>query len=279
MKRVLGEPLVHFLIAGALVFLAFSLLRGQDRETREIVVSGQQVEQLAATFAKTWQRPATEPEIKALIDDHVKEEIYVREALRLGLDENDTVIRRRLRQKMEFMEQADAAGLTPTAAELEAFFQDHTSAFEVEPKLALEQVFIDPRKHAEGAETAALDVLNKLRGNASVTELGDPSMLPPAVALSAPGVVAAIFGPGFAEKAVSLPVGEWRGPVPSEYGLHLVRVTERVNGRLPALEDVREAVITKWRAAKQDELSRRRFEDLLNSYTVRIDLSKGSDQP
>ena len=279
MRKILQEPLVHFLIAGAAIFLAFELLGSPGNDTAEITVTRQQVEQLSATFAKTWQRPATEQEIKTLIDDHVKEEVYVREALRLGLDQDDTVIRRRLRQKMEFMEHAEAAAITPAQGELEAFFEQNKAAFAVEPRLALEQVFIDRRKHAESAEAASLDVLRKLRASADAASLGDPSMLPPAMELSPGSAIAAIFGPGFAERVATLPVGTWIGPVTSEYGLHLVRVTQRENGDLPALEDVREAVTRHWRDAKQVELSQRRFEDLLKSYEVKIDLSRGEGGP
>jgi hypothetical protein len=273
------EPLLHFLLAGALVFVAFGFIGGPDRETREITVTRQQVEQLAATFARTWQRPATEQDMKALIDDYVKEEIYVREALRLGLDQDDTVIRRRLRQKMEFMEQAEAAALTPAPGELEAYFENNKATFEREPKLALQQVYIDPRRHGDAAEAEALDVLRQLRANAGPPELGDATMLPPALELSPPSTIAAIFGPAFAEKVVTLTPGEWSGPVKSEFGLHIVRITERENGSLPALEDIREAVTSKWREAKQAEVTQRRFDDLLKSYDVRIDGSKGNGAP
>ena len=273
------EPLLHFLLAGLLVFVAFGFIGGQEREAQEITVSRQQVEQLAATFAKTWQRPATGQEMKALIDDHVKEEIYVREALRLGLDQDDTVIRRRLRQKMEFMEQAEAAALAPAPGELEAYFENNKAVFEREPKLALQQVYIDPRKHPAAAEATALDVLRQLRANAGPPELGDATMLPPALDLSPPSTIAAIFGPAFAEEVVTLTPGEWSGPVKSEFGLHLVRITERENGSLPTLDEVREAVMGKWREAKQAEMTQRRFEDLLKSYNVKVDGSKGNGAP
>ncbi len=103
--RVLREPLVHFLLLGGVLFLIFGLTNqtGTTNSDQRIVVSAGRIEQLATVFGKTWQRPPTSKELKGLIDDFVLEEVYYRQAVAMGIDRDDTIIRRRLRQKLEFL--------------------------------------------------------------------------------------------------------------------------------------------------------------------------------
>lgn len=281
LQLTLREPLLHFVVAAGLVFLAFSLVEGPDREDRDITITREHVEQLAAVFSSTWQRPPADQEVKALIDDYVREEILVREALRLGLDQGDTVIRRRLRQKMEFMQEAEAAALTPAAGELEAYFEANKAGFEKEPQLALEQVFIDPRKHGDATDAAVATMIQRLQAdtNIQMSELGDPSMLPQSVQLSPLSTIKSIFGPAFGEMVATLPVGQLSAPVKSEYGVHIVRITRRENGETPELADVRDAVLRQWREAKQAEMLRERLDALLKSYRVTIESGAGAGNP
>jgi hypothetical protein len=232
-------------------------------------------------FAKTWQRPPTPAELKGLIDDFVKEEMYVREALALGLDQDDTVIRRRLRLKMEFMTDAEAGATPPTDAELQAWLDAHPDDFRKPPEVAFEQVFLNPQTRGAAAAADAGALLAALRGPAGLdaAKAGDPTLLPFALPLSPSAQVAGTFGADFARAIETLPDGEWSGPVASGYGLHLVRITQRKAGTMPTLAEARAAVEREWMNARRQDVERRRLEDLLKKYEVVIEPPATSGAP
>jgi hypothetical protein len=275
MKRILREPLLHFAVLALLIFGAYRALSpaGPQSNPDSIVVSAGKIEQMAAIFARTWQRPPSPEELKGLIDDYVTEEIYVREALALGLDTDDTVIRRRLRQKMEFMTSADVDALTPTDADLQAYLDNHSDAFSEPPQVAFQQVYLNPDRHPETMDQDAAALLAALRADpeADTSVLGDASLLPYELPLTSVGSIDRIFGPEIAASVVQAEPGVWTGPVASPYGLHLIRVTARSPGRLPALAEIRDDVLREWSNAKRQDLEAARLADLLGRYDVRID--------
>jgi len=272
-KSVLREPLVHFLLLALLIFAGYGLVgTGADDKPDSIVVTAPKIEQMATLFAKTWQRPPTADELAGLIDDYVKEEILVREALELRLDQDDTVVRRRLRQKMEFLSAADVEALAPTEAELQAYLTANPAAFEIDPMLSFEQIFLNPERHGNASEQDAASILEVLLSEpaADPALLGDASLLPPELPLTGKRIVGQMFGADFAEAIDKATPGQWTGPILSGFGLHLVRVTKREPGRVPALEEVREAVARDWTNARRKELEDRRFAELLKRYVVTI---------
>jgi hypothetical protein len=237
-------------VLGALVFALSAARPGAEPVAGEarIVVTAGRIAHLSATFAATFQRPPIRSELDALVDDWVREEVYGREARRLGMDRDDAVVRRRLRQKMEFFVEDATAPPEPTDAELAAFLGAHADRFRREPTVTFEHVFFRPERSGD-AEV----VLARLgRDERDAAELGDPVLLPPALVASPRSEVARLFGEPFAERLATAPVGRWVGPVPSEYGLHLVHVRERVDGRVPALADVRDEVARELRAERRD---------------------------
>ncbi|PKA45564.1 hypothetical protein CWR43_00520 [Rhizobium sullae] len=274
------EPLVHFLALALLIFAGYGLL-GADTDDKpdSIVVTAPKIEQMAAVFTKTWQRPPTADELKGLIDDHVKEEILVRQALELRLDRDDTVVRRRLRQKMEFLNAADAESLTATDAELDAYLNANAAVFEIDPMLAFQQVFLNPQRHGATITIDAASVLEVLLTDPAKDHalLGDPTLLPPDLPLSGETSIAQTFGTEFVEELDKAPLSQWTGPVTSSFGLHLIWVSERVPGRVPALDEIREAVAREWTNAKRKELEDQRFAELLKRYVVRIESPVGAE--
>lgn len=278
LKRLLKEPLLHFLLLALLIFAGYGLI-GVDADDKpdSIVVTTPKIEQMATMFTKTWQRPPTADELKGLIDDHVKEEILVRQALELGLDRDDTVVRRRLRQKMEFLNAADAEALTATDTELDAYLKANPDAFRIDPMLAFQQIFLNPQRHGEAIEQNAAAILGVLLRQPATdpASLGDASLLPPELPLTNKTSIGQTFGADFAEKLDKVPVGQWTGPVDSGFGLHLIRVLERVPGRVPALDEVRDAVAREWANAKRSELEDQRFAELLQRYVVSIESPAG----
>jgi hypothetical protein len=277
---LLREPLVHFLALGALLFVWFDWKGGSagPASTRIVVTSGQ-VQHLAAGYARTWQRPPSEAELKGLLDEYVKEEIAVREAMAMGLERDDTVIRRRLRQKLEFLADESAEKSAPNDAEVLAWVAAHPDAFPSEPKISFRQVFVSTQRRGPLARAEADRLLAKLRSlgpNAPVDEianLGDPTMLPAETPLGSLREVTVTFGKDFTARLAALETGKWEGPLESAYGLHLVLVTGRALEQLdPAL--VRPMVERELLAERRQKELQALYERLLAKYQVRIEKSK-----
>lgn len=275
MRKLLREPLLHFLLLGAAIFAAYSFMTERSSaEPGKIVITRGQVENLAVVFARTWQRPPTEQEMTGLVRDRVREEVYYREGMALGLDKDDTVIRRRLRQKMEFVSNDLAAQTEPTDAELNAYLQAHADKFRVEQRFTFRQVYLNPDKHRANLAGDAAQLLAQLKRSgdkADVSVLGDTFMLEQDFKALPAGQVAKLFGEAFAAKLEGLQPGQWQGPVESGFGVHLVKVSERSAGRLPALADVREAVRREWDNARRQDANEKFFQDLMKRYVVTIE--------
>ncbi len=267
--RLLREPLLHFLAIGGLIFLLFGVVAGPSPgPTDTIVVGPERIEQLAKGFQAVWRRPPTDDELGAMIDDYVREEIYYREALALGLDSNDTVIRRRLRQKMEFLTDSGADLLEPAAGELEAYLLANEQTFRRGPRLAFEQVYLGETPAPETITRS----LNALRSEPATdpSALGERTLLPAQLGLSPPNAIDGVFGKGFFERLAELSLGEWAGPVKSAYGVHLVRILDSLPARMPPLEEVRDAVMRDWKAAKALEIRELHYARLRQRYVVEI---------
>jgi len=275
MKRILREPLLHFVVLGAALFVAYGVLSGGDAASPgKIVVTAGRIEHLATGFARTWQRPPSDTELKALVDDWVREEIATREAMALGLDQDDTVVRRRLRQKLEFVSEDLAAQVEPTDGELDAYLRAHPDSFRVEPRFTFLQVYFDPARRGDRLAREVAQVLERLQqagGNVDVAELGDSLLLERSFQSVPKGEIAKQFGDGFAEKLAQLVPGRWQGPVESGYGAHLVFVRERTAGHLPDLAQVRDAVKREWANARRLQDNEKFYEELLARYVVVIE--------
>jgi hypothetical protein len=269
--RLIREPLVHFLLLAGLIFAAHGLLVGRTVTEEAIEVTPAKLEQMASIFARTWQRPPTADELKGLIDDYVKEEIYVREAMRLGIDKDDTVIRRRLRMKMEFLNDAEAEVAPASDADLSAYLAAHPDKFQKAPRIAFEQVYLDASKRGAAAEADAAALLAALgKDDTLMVRAGDPTLLPPSIPLSEPQGIAQQFGDDFAAAVVALPAGGWQGPIASGYGLHVVKVTQQEAGRLPGLAEIRPQVEREWMNDRRKAMAREKLDELLKRYSVTI---------
>jgi hypothetical protein len=274
LSRALREPLFHFLGLALAIFLLYGLVdRSSEPEAGEIVVTSGKIEQLSGLFAKTWHRAPTAQELKGLIDEYVKEEIYYREGMVLGLDTDDTVIRRRLRQKMEFLADAAVSDLTPTDAVLDVHLKAHSDRFRIEPVMAFQQIYLNPANRGDGLAKDAQAMLAQLRANpeTDLATLGDQTLLPVALPPTGLASIGQTFGAGFADELSKVPLKEWAGPVSSSFGVHLVRVSARTDARNPALAEVREAVVRDWTTAKRNAFEQERLDSLLKRYRVKIE--------
>lgn len=246
-RRWVCEPLVHFVVLGALIFVGYSLMDRRDEpEAGRIVVTQGKIENLQVSFSRMWRRPPTPAELDGLIQDYIREEVFVREGIGLGLDRDDTIIRRRLRQKMEFVGNDLASQAEPDEKELEEFLVKHPDLFRTEPRFTFRQVYLSPdRRGARLKEDAArlLAELNRAGAKEEFHELGDSTLLSAGLTDAQASEVTRQFGEEFARQLAEIPTGRWEGPVTSGYGLHLVYVDDRVNGRMPELADIREQVL------------------------------------
>jgi hypothetical protein len=275
MKRLLKEPLLHFLMLGAVIFAVYHWLpKRNNSEPGNILITQGEIENLATIFARSWQRPPTEEELAGLVRDRVREEVYCREARALGLDTDDSVIRRRLRQKMEFVSDDIVSQAEPSDADLNAYLQAHPDSFRLEPRFTFRQVYLNPEKHRQNLASDAAQLLaqlNQAGAKADVSEVGDPSLLESTFKSVPASEVATQLGEKFAAKLDELTPNQWQGPVESGYGMHLVFVEERIKGRVPELAEVRDAVHREWANARRLEANEKFYQGLLKHYTVTIE--------
>jgi hypothetical protein len=279
MKALLREPLAHFLLLGAALFLLDAWLRSPSTPQGGEIVGGEaRIRNLAQGFRRTWQRLPTREEMDGLIQDHVREEVLYREALALGLDRDDTIVRRRLRQKMEFMADEAAALARPTDQQLADYLAAHAEKFRVEPCATFTHVFLDPGRRGktlEGDAKRLLDALN--RGEPAAAKLGDSlHLLEPRHENAAASDVVRLFGAEFSAALFGQKTGVWVGPIPSGYGVHLVRVEAMTPGGVAALPDVRPLVEREWASARRREVSEAFYARLREKYKVTIKMPEAA---
>jgi hypothetical protein len=277
-RKFLREPLVHFIALGALVFLLFHFSANREEAPDgRIVVTPGKIEQLVTGFTRTWHRPPTQQELDGLADDYIREEVLYREALAMGLDKDDTIVRRRMRQKLEFLTEEASAAVPSTDQDLQNWLDQHPEKFRVEQAIAFSQVYFNTSRRGEGASAAAAKALAQLHSagkNVAAAELGDATMLPHELPLSRVDEVASVFGNEFTQHIAQLEPGHWAGPVQSSYGWHLVYVSERTEGRSRPLAEVREAVQREWLEARRKEVVDSTYSKLREKYVVVVEAPK-----
>lgn len=266
----LKEPLVHFLLMGFALFLFFAW-RGDavDPESRTITITEEQVERLAANWTQTWQRPPTQTEIDGLIRDFVKEEVYYREGLRLGLEQDDAIIRRRIRSKMEFLAISELENEVPGDAVLQALLDKNPQAYAADARYSFDQIYLAAQDEA-AARARATQMLAALKGGADWQQLGDVISLPRSLDNVDRTRIASDFGDEFAASLAGIKSGQWAGPIASGFGLHLVRIGAVQASSKPKLADVRQKLENDWRAQTVKEREAKAYQTLLDGYTIKI---------
>lgn len=261
MKKLLREPLLHFLLVGAVLFGVYAWVnRGRTQDKPRLVrITGQEVAWLKETWTRQWQRPPSDAELKGLVADYLKEELLAREARELGLDENDTIVRRRLAQKMEFIVQDTAHAVEPTEAELRKFFEAHAGQFQIPARISFTQIFFKSEAAAQSALGHEVE--------------GDRTMLEREYAGADEQTVASLFGREFADKVFALEPGNWQGPVASGYGFHLVLVKDHEPAKQRPFADARAQVLAEWQREQQAKANEQFFAALFKKYDVVVDES------
>jgi hypothetical protein len=243
-------------------------------EPSRIVITRAEIRTLVSGFTQAWQRPPTEEELTGLINDRVREEVYFREAMALGLDKDDTVIRRRLRQKMEFVSDDIIAQREPTDAELNAYLESHADLFRIEPRFTFQQIYLSPEKrgaHLARDAQRLLARLNHLDGRIDPSMAGDSSLIEHDFTAAPTGRIAKVFGDQFAAALGDLNSNHWYGPIESAYGQHLVLIKDRIDGRSPALAEAYDTVRREWESAQRQATNEKFFQSLLKRYAVTVE--------
>jgi hypothetical protein len=271
---LLKEPLLQFLVLGAALFGLYHFVGGNKAEAPErIIVSSARIANLADGFASTWQRPPGKEELQGLVDDYIRDEVFYREGRAAGLDRDDVIIRRRVRQKMEFFAE-DASVPEPTEDQLAAYLRSNPGRFKTEDHLTFRQVFLSATRRTDTIDRDSKQVAVALAGaDAAVdtTALGDPFLLGQEFRAVSRHEMAGVFGDGFAKRLSVLAPGSWQGPVSSSFGQHFVYISERISGSLPPLDTVREAVRREWSNARRIEAEQKLYALLRQRYEIVVE--------
>lgn len=274
-RSLLREPLLHFLLIGALLF-GIGAIRGDSSSVepvRRIVVDSGQIFSLIEGWRRTWRRPPTELELQGLIEDFLQEEIFYREALALGLDRNDAIIRRRLRQKIEFLSEDLSETIDPTDEELQTYLEENAASYRLDAIFTLVHRYfnVDRRGDAAYADAKrAVEMLDGIDGGDGAAPAGDRLPLPTVFENASERDLATAFGTEFSQAVMEAEVGLWQGPIRSGFGFHTIFIAERIEGRMPALDEVRFAVERDWRFAKQNEVNAQLFQGLRDQYVISV---------
>jgi hypothetical protein len=267
---MLREPLVHVVVLGAMLFVVHRAV-APPRASEEITVSAATLDGMKQDFQRRTGRAPSASDEQALLDDFVDEEVLVREALAMGLDRGDPIVRRRLLQKMEFLIDNTEPVPAPTDAQLAAFLAAHADRYASPARISFTHVFVSTQAHPTDAAAVAAGLKTQLEAGADPTPLGDPFLRGRDVRLYAQAELANVYGAGFAADVMRAPENVWTGPLRSTFGFHVVRVGERRAGTAPELGAVRERVEHDWREDERQRLDREARSRLRARYVVRVE--------
>ncbi len=276
MKKIVREPLFHFLLLGAFLFLLFHLINNSQQNSKEeIIIDTNELKGLTAKWEMQWKRQPTQEELSNLILQNVRQEVFYQEALKMNLDHNDEIIKRRLSQKMEFLSN-DLANLTqPSDAELEAYFQEHSEKYMLPYSYSLYQLVFTYDNHKNPVE--ALKTVMEVSNELSIQDLqnkGDQLPFPYHFKTTNSDALASQLGTVFSDNLENLELKKWVGPVSSGFGEHMVYITQRIVPRLPDLSSVKTLVLRDYQYEKQKEVNDAIFKTLKKNYRVSFDFDE-----
>ena len=265
------------MVIGAAIYLSYGVFADPAPEANDktIVVRAGEVEWMQTSWQKTWKRPPTDKEMDGLIQQYIRETVLYREALTMGLNQHDGVIRRRLAQKMEFLAKDLVALTPPSEEELQAYFTLHQDRYQEPARYTFTQVFIDPDKRGDATLADAEKIKATLIAQGDAIEnagaLGDGFMLQNYYPETDPSEIQKYFGSGFTESLLELAPGEWHGPVLSGYGVHLVYVSHISEPPAPVFAEMHERVTQDWKTDKGEDLNEKFYASLRDRYTIVIE--------
>ena len=277
MKSLFKEPLFVFLLLGGVIFALFQQVSNDYQpDGAEIVVTQMQIQALLKRFEEVRQRLPSEEEVDGLIQKYIREEVLYREAIALGLDQGDVIVRRRLSQKMEYISDDIARLDEPTEQELQAYLTSHQDDYRQPSRFSFRQIYFNTSKRGESAQTTAVSLLAKLKAEDANTDtvaqaMGDPLMVAHQFNAVSEREIQRVLGGDFLKSFGEVAVGSWQGPINSGFGLHLVHIDEHTAGKASELNDVRELVVRDWSSKKREQTNKMFYEKLLKRYKVKVE--------
>ncbi len=283
MKKLLSEPLLHFLLIGGLLFFIYDMTSEEivADDNNSIVISEAKINQLINQWQRRWQRLPTQQELQGLVKAHIHEEVLYREALAMGLDKDDTVVRQRMTRKIEFISNDLASIDEPSNTQLQTYLDTHTEKFLLPGKISFSQIYLNTDKRGAQIQADADKLLNELSQSTTkvdISSLGDSFMGGQVYNSLNDFELSRLFGDRFREQLFELSVDKWVGPVESGYGLHLVRIESRTAPRVPSLILVRDKVQNEWMAEQQQKANTAFYGELYKRYKITVDLPE-SEEP
>jgi hypothetical protein len=277
--RLVKEPLLHFVLAGAAIYLLYGIFGQQESDDmvdqNTIVVTEGEMNWLGEMWAKKWNRPPSDAEMLGMVRDHLRETVLYREAVAMGLDKDDVIIRRRMAQKLEFLAEDLIQPEPPTDEQLQDYFKEHLDQYQAPPLLTFTHVFVDPDKRGDDTLKDAEQLKAELIASDEVpdanSDLGDVFMLQSYYPERSEADLAKLFGGEFAKSIMALEPKQWHGPVLSGYGTHLVYVQDRLEFPTPTYEQVADRVAEDWKEAAREKLNEEYTASLLARYKVVIE--------
>jgi hypothetical protein len=273
----LREPLLHFLLLGLVLFTVYARFddgQGGMQSPQEIVLTEGDMQLLQGVFEAQWQRPPTPAERERLVEDRIQDEVLYREAMALGLDQGDAIVKRRMVQKMQFVTEDLADLPEPTRMELNAWFESHRDAFALPSRVSFRQLYFSPDRRGGrtrlDAETALVKLAGEPQDSHRAATLTDPFMLRDYYAGRTPEQLTREFGASFAQAIAGLEPGSWQGPVESGFGWHLVYVDAVLPGGVAAFEAVEADVRRDWLNERKAQAWRESYAALRAKYRVRL---------
>ena len=275
LRRWVREPLLHFLVLGLVLFGVYTYLhrgRGGIESSKQIALTVDDLRLMDSYFESQWHRQPTPAEFQAMVEDKVREEVLYREALAQGLDKDDTIVKRRMAQKMQFLAEDVAGAHEPSTDELKAWFDKNTDKFALPSRISFRHIYFSPDKRGKNAQEDAARALAKIAGQPEDSKLaaavGDSFMFQDYYGDRAPSAIAKEFGPPFAVAIEKLKPGSWQGPIESGYGWHLVFVDTVIPGRIPAFEEIEPDVKTAWLAEQKKAAWQKAYAEMRAKYTL-----------
>jgi hypothetical protein len=271
---LLREPLLQFVVVGAALFGLYNLVDRKNPEPPErIVISSARIANLSDGFARTWQRKPSKDELQGLVDDYIRDEVFYREGRAAGLDRDDVIIRRRVRQKMEFLAE-DISAPEPSEEQLASYLKSNSERFRTEDQFTFRQIFLSATRRASTIDSDGTQLANALaRADSAVeaTALGDSFLLGDEFRAVSQTAIAGIFGESFANRISGIEWGRWQGPISSSFGQHFVLVSERIPGSMPPLDNVRQEVRREWTNARRLEVEQKLYGSLKQHYAIVVE--------
>lgn len=281
LKKWLREPLLHFLLIGALLFVLYGFQNdGISDQSKRIIFTSADINRLVLLWEKQRQRPPTQSELRGLIEQQIREQVMYREALAMGLDKNDSIVRRRLAQKVEFISADLAARVEPSDKELSDYLAKYSNKFEIPGRISFSQIYFSTDKRGEQAADDAKRLLVELEqagDDANITALGDAFMFGQIHKQLRANDISRLFGQDFAGKLFSYSTGNWQGPVKSSYGLHLIRIENKTPASQPELATVRDKVRNEWMHEQRQKVDKAFYNSLRQRYEIVIEDNNVTD--